>query len=88
MSVAGVPNIEDVLNIADVIQRGGYSSNITVCIGVETKEILDKVNEDFFYRFTTRENYEALDPDVTEVNIKIGGIGFKYYIKENEDGND
>jgi len=89
MSIGSVLNFEDVIDIAQfLVERGLNNNGITISVELESKELLDKINEDFFYRITNGENYKALDPDITEVNLNIEGIDFKYYIKEKNNGND
>ena len=77
-----IPTFGDVLEIADFIDKLGYrDGNITVECWVENQEELNKANEEFFYKLGMNENGQ-IDPNPDEINIKIGSINFRYFIKE------
>ena len=79
MAIGTVLKSDDLEKIAALLSDNGYKdSNITIVINARTKDILDRVNEDFFYR----NNQEGTPPDVNEVNVDINGIHFKYVVEE------
>lgn len=81
---------DDLIKLSNAITELGYDhSNITVNIGIRTKERLNRLNDDFFYRSNLPE--EQRIKDVSEININIGGITYHYYVieelKTDENGN-
>ena len=79
MAIGTVLKSDDLEKIAALLSDNGYKdSNITIVINARTKDILDRVNEDLFYR----NNQEGTPPDVNEVNVDINGIHFKYVVEE------
>ena len=75
---------ENLMEIANFMLSHGYDSNITIEIEVEDKEMIKKINDDFYYRYGVKnsENSEKVN-DIDTVNICIGGIKFKYLVKSN-----
>lgn len=79
MPVNGVLTISDLEKIASMLNDEGFGeSNLTVIIKVRNKDILSRINDDFFYR----NNAEGTPPDVDEVNVAMGGVNFKYVVEE------
>jgi adenylate kinase family enzyme len=78
-----VPRIEDLMEIAQNINDLGFlDGNITIFIEVDDKKILNRINDDFFYRYKD-EKAEKVD-DVTEVNVSVNGVQFIYFTKQAE----
>jgi hypothetical protein len=74
-----VPKIDDLAKIQEAIFDAGYADyGIEVVINVRSHEILEKVNEEFFYSSGNSGNPQ----DVDVVNVDIGGLNFKYVVKE------
>ena len=69
---------DDLVNISNALWQAGYGEErFNILIPVENKEILDKLNEDFHYRF----NQDGeINFDVDDINIKIGRHSFTYYV--------
>lgn len=79
MSVNGLLTSEDLEKIASLLEDGGYgTSDIMIVINVQSQGILDKINEDFFYR----NNQEGTPPKVDEVKVSVGNVNFKYVVKD------
>ena len=79
MSVNGVLTASDLEKIAALLEENGYgSSNLTVVVGVRSKDVLSRINDDYFYR----NNAEGTPPDVDEVNVDMGNVHFKYVVEE------
>ena len=73
---------EDLAKIANAIYDLGYSEDcLTVNIPVPNKMLLDRINEEYHYRFGME---GEADTSVDEVNITIGPTSFKYYIEDRE----
>ena len=81
MPISGMLNAEDLEKISELLEDNGYGqSNIIVVIPVQSKAILSRINDDFFYR----NNEEGTPPDVDEVNVKAGNVRFKYIVEEGQ----
>lgn len=76
---------EDLIKIAQFLYDNGYDGyDITIENKVRTKGVLDKVNEEFFYRANPDTQNAPDECDV--VNIDINGFKFRY-ISSDEDEN-
>lgn len=70
---------DDLIKLSNSITELGYDhSNITVNIGIRTRERLNRLNDDFFFKSGLPE--EQRITDVSEININVGGITYHYYI--------
>ena len=77
---------DDLIKLSNAITELGYDqSNITVNIGIRTKQRLNRLNDDFFFKSGLPE--EERLKDVSEINVVIGGIQYHYYVKEEETEN-
>lgn len=75
MPINGLLNSDDLEKISDLLEENGYGqSNITIVINVRSKDILSRINEDYFYR----NNESGTPPEVDEVNVTVGNVKFKY----------
>ena len=72
---------EDLLEIAKFLTENGYDQGISVEIALDDKSTLEKVNDDFFYRYAGGEG-ESPDSDVDDVVVNISGIKFRYFVKK------
>jgi len=74
------PRFEDLIPLADFIAETYPSSHpIKVVIELPKEEkILDRINEDYFYRLYPNSNKEEIPTNISEVEAKINGISFKY----------
>ena len=72
--------------IATIIKENGLDHlDFSILIEVDSKRMLDKVNEDYFY--VTPENREKKPEYGDEVIVNIDGIRFVYRVKEEDDQN-
>ena len=79
MSVKGIYTEADLSKMAQILEENGFNSpSITVVINVKSKEVLSRINDDYFYR----NNPEGNPPEVDEVNVEIGNIRFKYVVEQ------
>ncbi len=77
MAVNKVLTLLDISNIANFFAENGYGG-LEVVVKVETQEMLDKVNEQFFYS----NNQEGSPESVPVVNVNVGDTHFKYVVNE------
>lgn len=74
-------NIDELIKLSQfLIENDYHKKNITVNFGIKTRELLNRINEDIYYRNT--EKKETLK-DVDEIILNINGITFKYVLDEN-----
>lgn len=74
-------NIDELIKLSQFLVENDYhKKNITVNFGIKTRELLNRINEDIYYRNT--EKKETLK-DVDEIILNINGITFKYVLDEN-----
>ena len=79
MPISGMLNTDDLEKISELLEDNGYGqSNLTVVIPVQSKSILSRINDDFFYR----NNQDGTPPDVDEINVSVGNVRFKYIVEE------
>lgn len=72
---------EDLMEISNFFLDKKYNNeNVTILIEVEDEHELNRVNDDFYYRFN--DGKDIIDEDFSSVDINIGGIKFKYKVKE------
>lgn len=82
MQLNKVLRTEDLFKIESLLSEEGYGDcGLEIVIRVRSKEILDRVNEEFYYS----NNKEGTPPDVDDVNVLIGGTRFKYVVDEEKD---
>lgn len=69
--------IDDLYNIAAAIDDAGYGgAPIEILIHVPSKDIMEKVNEEYFYA----NNGDGTPPDVDTVEVSVGDVKFRYII--------
>lgn len=77
-----IPKGEDLIEIASFLVEKGLDQNISMEIAVEDESTLNKVNEDFFYRFTEHDGQAETPPEIdNEIVINVSGIKFRYFVK-------
>lgn len=74
----------DLQEIASFLIEKGYDqSDITILIDVKTKQMLNRISDDYFYRNAVDKSEEP-PTDNEEININIGEVKFKYVYSEKE----
>lgn len=69
---------EDLVKIVEAISEAGYDNDgLIIGVPVPNETMMARVNEDYHYRMGSGSD---LEENVDEVNINIGGVGFKYFI--------
>lgn len=77
MAVSKILTLSDLFEIEKFFSKNGYGG-IEVVIKVETQEMLNKINEQFYYD----SNQEGSPESVPVVNVNIGSTLFKYIVDE------
>ena len=72
--------LEDIIKVSAIMSENGFSDRgIVIHIPIKTQELLNKINEDLYYKNTTDE--EKVCPNsVDEIVVNINGITFKYIL--------
>lgn len=75
--------LNDIAKIASSLIEMGYKdSGLSVSIPIRTQIMLNKINDEMFKKFGINENKVT---DVSEVNLNIMGINFRYYLYKDEE---
>lgn len=83
MRLNKVLKLDDLARIYAAIDDEGYGDcGLEIILRVRNKEILNKVNEQFYYE----DRKEGTPPDTDEVIVTIGGMTFKYIVDDATDG--
>lgn len=71
--------LNDLIKISELLAENNFNNkNITITIDVKTKELLNKINEDIYYRNDVNENNPPIK-EVDEIVLNINGTTFKYF---------
>jgi len=82
MPIRKILNKDDLLEIAEFFMEKGYGNNVTVNIELPDQKTMSRVNEDYYYKLNQdAKNSEANLEEIEELNINIGGVKFKYFVK-------
>lgn len=74
---------DDLMSISTVLAEAGHVyDNVTIEIGIHTKKMLNRINDDFFFRSGMKDD-ERIN-DVNEINISMNGVKFKYVCTEQD----
>lgn len=75
---------DDLVKISNILSENGYNcSNVTVEIAVHTQKMLNRLNSDFFFRSGLSADKKI--EDVSEINISLNGVKFRYVCDEKEE---
>lgn len=70
--------IEDAIKISNILTEYGYNDfGLVINTTIHSKELLNKLNQDFYYRDKANKNSGNIEP-VDEIILNISGITFKY----------
>ena len=70
--------LEDIIKLSKILNENGFTnSDITINIGVKTSEILNRINEEIYFRNSSKEHELKT---VDEIILNVGGFTYKYYI--------
>lgn len=74
---------DDLVNISNILAENGYNcSNVVMEITVHTQKMLNRLNSDFFFRSGLSSDKKV--DDVSEINISLNGVKFRYVCDEEE----
>ncbi len=72
---------DDLVQISNILNEVGYGcSNVTIEIAIHTQKMLNRINDDFFYKSGKKE--EDRVTDVSDINITLNGVKFRYICDE------
>lgn len=75
---------DDLVKISNILGENGYNcSNVTVEVAVHTQKMLDRLNSDFFFRSGLSVDKKV--ENVSEINISLNGVKFRYICDEEEE---
>lgn len=75
---------DDLVKISKILSENGYNcSNVTVEVAVHTQKMLDRLNSDFFFRSGLSVDKKV--ENVSEINISLNGVKFRYICDEKEE---
>lgn len=78
MPIGNVLTLEDLSKIEAFLEEEGYADmGLEIVIPVR-EPVFKKVNEEMYYM----NNSEGVPPDVDEIEVRIGGVNFKYVVRE------
>lgn len=78
-----IPRYEDLIPLAEFISEK-YASSYPISVTINLpkgEDLLKKINEDYFYRLNPFGDKTQISDDITEIEVKIDGITFKYVEK-------
>ena len=74
--------LEDIIKLSKILNENGFTnSDITINIGVKTSEILNRINEEIYFRNSSKEHELKT---VDEIILNVGGFTYKYYINSDK----
>ena len=80
--IGNVLDYQDLMEIAGFLINNKYDeSGISIELPLDSEELLNKINEDFFYRQAGKGENEKINENVDEVIVNVGGINFRYFFK-------
>jgi hypothetical protein len=74
--------LEDIVKLSQMLNENGFANqDITINIGVKTPEMLNRINEEIYFRNSNKENNLKI---VDEIILNVGGYKYKYYVNNEE----
>lgn len=74
-----IVKFSDIIKISKILSENNFANKgISIAIEVKNKIVLNKINEDIFFRNGGEGKVEEVD----EIDINVNGINFKYIVKE------
>lgn len=73
-----IVKLENIMKLSQFLNENGFANtNITINIGVKTPELLNRINEEIYFRNSNRDNELK---SVDEIIVNIGGFTYKYHV--------
>ncbi len=80
-----VLNYGDVMKISQELSKLNFHDyGLTIETKIHSRELFDKVNEEFFYR-SNRDNPDTKPEECDVVTLHVNGINFRYVLDESQD---
>ena len=77
-----IVKLEDIVKLSQILNENGFANkDITINIGVKTPEMLNRINEEIYFRNSNKENNLKI---VDEIILNVGGYKYKYYVNSEE----
>lgn len=77
-----IVKLEDIVKLSQILNENGFANkDITINIGVKTPEMLNRINEEIYFRNSNKENNLKI---VDEIILNVGGYKYKYYVNNGE----
>lgn len=77
-----IVKLEDIVKLSQILNENGFANkDITINIGVKTPEMLNRINEEIYFRNSNKENSLKI---VDEIILNVGGYKYKYYVNNEE----
>lgn len=77
-----IVKLEDIVKLSQILNENGFANkDITINIGVKTPEMLNRINEEIYFRNSNKENNLKI---VDEIILNVGGYKYKYYVNNDE----
>lgn len=77
-----IVKLEDIVKLSQILNENGFANkDITINIGVKTPEMLNRINEEIYFRNSNKENNLKI---VDEIILNVGGYKYKYYVNNVE----
>lgn len=77
-----IVKLEDIVKLSQILNENGFANkDITINIGVKTPEMLNRINEEIYFRNSNKENSLKI---VDEIILNVGGYTYKYYVNNKE----
>lgn len=77
-----IVKLEDIVKLSQILNENGFANkDITINIGVKTPEMLNRINEEIYFRNSNKENSLKI---VDEIILNVGGYKYKYYVNNDE----
>lgn len=74
---------DDLIMISEFLNENGFSdAGLKILIRVEDKKTLCNINDDYFYRFESKDGKTNDNRDINKVDVNIGGIEFSYIVEK------
>lgn len=77
-----IVKLDDIVKLSQILNENGFANkDITINIGVKTPEMLNRINEEIYFRNSNKENNLKI---VDEIILNVGGYKYKYYVNNDE----
>lgn len=77
-----IVKLDDIIKLSQILNENGFANkDITINIGVKTPEMLNRINEEIYFRNSNKENNLKI---VDEIILNVGGYKYKYYVNNDE----